>query len=68
MELAVASLTLLASIGLTYLYCVRPMRDGRHCSVCPPGRTRGMHDEATTGATAEDLRVARDEVAALRQR
>ena len=66
MQLGVAFVTLLASIGLTYFFCVRPMRNGRHCGMSPPGRARGRHDRATTGASAEDLRGARDELAALR--
>ncbi len=66
MQLGVAFVTLLASIGLTYFFCVRPMRNGRHCGMSPPGRTGGRYDRATTGATGEDLRVARDELAALR--
>ena len=64
MQVAAAALTLLASVGLTYFLCLRPMRRGRGCGSCLPGRsysTHVIHQDAS-----EDLRLARAELAALR--
>lgn len=66
MELAIASLTLLAAIGLTYFFCVRPMRNGQHCGIGPPRSKHGRDDKAITGVTAHDVQAARDKLATLR--
>lgn len=65
MQLAAAALTLLASVGLTYFFCVRPMRQGRGCGTCPPGGS-GEAPEHVTQATAHDLQAAWAELAAVR--
>ncbi len=64
MELVIPAITLLAAIGLTYLFCIRPMRTGRPCGMCPPGSMHSTHDKATTEVTVEDLQAARDKLAA----
>ncbi len=66
MQAAIAFLTLLASIGLTYFFCVRPMRTGQHCGMCPPRSRHSRDDKATTGVTAHDVQAARDRLATLR--
>ena len=66
MELAIASLTLLAAIGLTYFFCVQPMRNGQHCGMRPPRSKHSRDDKATTGVTAHDVQAARDKLATLR--
>jgi len=66
MELAIPALTLLAAIGLTYVFCVRPMRTGQHCGLCPPRNKHREDDKAATGVTAHDVQAARDKLAALR--
>jgi len=66
MELATASLTLLAAIGLTYTFCVRPMRNGQHCGMRPPRSKHGKDDKAATDVAAHDVRAARAKLATLR--
>jgi hypothetical protein len=63
MPLALAFLTLLASITLTYLFCVRPMRTGRGCG--KRGATGTQPNSATGCVSAQDLQAARDDIAAL---
>ena len=65
MQLALAAGTFMAAVGATYFFCVRPMRQGRHCAMSPPTDTNVTASHNTTGATAEDLQAARTELAAL---
>lgn len=59
MDVALAAGTLLASVGLTYVACIRPMRQGR----CAMGRAQPAAASDTTSA-GERARGA--EIAALR--
>ena len=64
MQLVFAVATLLASVGATYFFCVRPMRQGRHCVMMPEAKTSASR---WTGRTAaEELDAMRAEVKALR--
>jgi len=64
---ALAALTFLAAVGLTYFICLRPMRQGRHCFMSPPTDTQATAGQNVTGATPEDLQAARAELEALRE-
>ena len=65
MQVTAAALTLLAAIGLTYFFCLRPMSRGRSCGMCLPRRSREAH-EGVTEARAEDLQAAWAELATVR--
>jgi hypothetical protein len=62
-ELGLAAVVLVASLTLTYLFCLRPMRRG-HCAV-GAGRGQGRHLGETPDRDAEIARL-RQEVSALR--
>lgn len=62
-ELGLAAAVLVASLTLTYLFCLRPMRRGR-CAV-GAGRGQGRHLGQTPERDAEIARL-RQEVSALR--
>ena len=66
MELAFAAATFLAAVGATYFFCVRPMRQGRHCAMSPPTDTSAPASHTTTSVTAQDLQAVRAELDALR--
>lgn len=65
MQLAVAALTLVASLALTYVFCLRPMRNGSHCRGCPPGPSQQGH-KMESGVTPAQVQAAWDELAAVR--
>lgn len=65
MPVAVAALTLVASLALTYVFCIRPMRNGSHCGGCPPSPSQPGHKKAS-GVTSAQVQAAVDELAALR--
>jgi hypothetical protein len=67
MQLALAAATFIAAVGATYFFCVRPMRQGRHCAISPPTDSNVSASDTTTGATAEALKAARAELDALRE-
>ncbi len=63
-ELGLAGAVLLASLTLTYLFCLRPMRRGR-CAMGAGRRGRGQDACEMSDRDAEVARL-RQEVAALR--
>jgi hypothetical protein len=65
MQPVLAAATFLAAVAATYFFCVRPMRQGRHCAMTPPTDTNTKTGQ-TTGVTPEDLKAARAELEALR--
>lgn len=60
-ELALPIATLIAAVALTYLFCVRPMRQHGRCAITP--RTAAGADQRRELAQIE---AARAELAALR--
>ncbi len=62
-ELVLAAAVLLASLTLTYLFCLRPMRRS-HCAMSP-GAGHGRNLGQTPDRDAEIARL-RQEVSALR--
>lgn len=62
--LLLPALTLLAAIGLTYLFCVRPMRKGQ----CASARPAGPQSTTGQGADQAEIEAARAQLAALRAR
>ena len=62
-ELGLATVVLLASLALTYFFCIRPMRKGR-CGMVPEAQA-GEQARSTVGDEGEIARL-RAEVAALR--
>ncbi len=61
-EAALAAATLLAAIGLTYVFCVRPMRQGR-CAMTSEPSSDLSSDQRREQA---EIEAARAQVAALR--
>ena len=62
-EIGLATVVLLASLALTYFFCIRPMRKGR-CGMAPKAQA-GEQARSTVGDDGEIARL-RAEVAALR--
>ncbi|RAX15283.1 hypothetical protein DC347_18080 [Pseudarthrobacter sp. AG30] len=60
--LVLAAAVLVASLALTYFFCLRPMRRGR-CAMAPKAQADG-HFAAPVDREAEITRL-RDEIAAL---
>ncbi|MEO5321024.1 hypothetical protein PV761_20855 [Arthrobacter sp. CC3] len=60
--LVLAAAVLVASLALTYFFCLRPMRRGR-CAMAPKAQAYG-HSTAPVDREAEIARL-RDEIAAL---
>jgi hypothetical protein len=67
MQLALAATTFMAAVGATYFFCVRPMRQGRHCAMSPPTDSNVPASATNTGAIPETLKAARAELDALRE-
>lgn len=61
-EIGFATVVLLASVALTYFFCIRPMRKGR-CAMVP--KAQGAEQARSTVDEGEIVRL-RAEVAALR--
>ncbi len=66
MQQALAAITFLAAVGATYVFCVRPMRQGRYCAKNAPTDTTVPPSQPTTANPREDLQAARAELTALR--
>lgn len=62
-SLVLAAAVLLASLALTYFFCLRPMRQGR-CAMAPKAQARPQAT-AATDREAEIQRL-REEIAALK--
>ena len=61
-EVALAAATLAASVGLTYVFCVRPMRQGRCAMTSAPS----SDTSAAQRSERAEIDAARARVAALR--
>ena len=61
-ELGLATVVLLASLALTYFFCIRPMRKGR-CAMAPKAQAEEARSTVDDEGEIARLRV---EVAALR--
>ncbi|TFD21515.1 hypothetical protein [Cryobacterium sp. TMS1-13-1] len=61
-ELGLATVVLLASLALTYFFCIRPMRQGR-CAMAPKAQAEQARSTVDDEGEIARLRV---EVAALR--
>ncbi|GGO85448.1 hypothetical protein GCM10011584_05440 [Nocardioides phosphati] len=59
-ELIIPGLLAVAAVTLTYVLCIRPMRNGRHCGM--PGM---CHPESTSDAFELEVQRLRAEVASL---
>ena len=66
MQLAAAALALVASVGLTYFLCLRPMSRGRGCHMCAP-EPSDLRGRGASENTSDDLRAAWAELAAVRE-
>ena len=59
-ELIIPGLLAVAAVTLTYVLCIRPMRNGRHCGML------GMcHPESSSGTFEVEVQRLRAEVASL---
>lgn len=59
-ELIIPGLIAVAAVTLTYVLCIRPMRNGRHCGM--PGN---CHPENSSDARDVEVQRLRAEVASL---
>lgn len=59
-ELIIPGLLAVAAMTLTYMFCVRPMRNGRHCGMQDRSRP-----ESSTDAFDAEVQRLRAEVASL---
>ncbi len=54
-ELIIPGLVAVAAVTLTYAFCIRPMRDGRHCAM--PGMSQPQNSSDAFDTEVQRLRA-----------
>ena len=68
MDLLLPAGLAVASLGLTYFVCIRPMKNGGHCAMMPGTRTTtGTKQSCCSPEDEAEAAQLRSELAALRQ-